>query len=75
MWRPSMAPGFIGAFASQFWFLAFALTAAANVRTLALVEVLFAQAVSYYSFKQPLSLRELGGIVLIVVGVALLIAA
>jgi len=58
MWKPSMAAGFTGAFASQFWFLAFALTAAANVRTLALVEVLFAQAVSYYSFKQPLSLRE-----------------
>jgi len=75
MWRPSMAAGFIGAFASQFWFLAFALTAAANVRTLALIEVLFAQAVSYYSFKQPLSLRELSGIVLIVLGVALLIAA
>ena len=75
MWRPSMAAGFTGAFASQFWFLAFALTAAANVRTLALVEVLFAQAVSYYSFKQPLSLRELGGIALIVIGVALLIAA
>ncbi|MGB6078261.1 MAG: DMT family transporter [Xanthobacteraceae bacterium] len=74
MWRPSMAAGFTGAFASQFWFLAFALTAAANVRTLALVEVLFAQAVSYYSFKQPLSLRELSGIVLIVIGVALLIA-
>jgi len=30
--------------------------------------------VSYYSFKQPLSLRELSGIVLIVIGVALLIA-
>src|SRR6185437_8422449 len=59
LWRPSMFAGFLGAFASQFWFLAFALTAAANVRTLALVEVLFAQAVSYYSFKQPLSLREL----------------
>jgi len=75
MWTPSMAAGFVGAFASQFWFLAFALTAAANVRTLALVEVLFAQVVSYYSFKQPLSLRELGGIVLIVAGVALLVAA
>src|SRR4029079_9780123 len=56
------------------WFLAFALTAAANVRTLALVEVLFAQAVSYYSFKQPLSARELLGIVLIVIGVAMLVA-
>ena len=53
---------------------AFALTAAANVRTLALIEVLFAQAVAYYSFKQPVSARELSGIALIVVGVALLVA-
>ena len=74
MWKPSMFAGFMGAFASQFWFLAFALTAAANVRTLALVEVLFAQAVSYYSFKQPLSACEIGGIVLILVGVGLLVA-
>ena len=74
LWKPSMLAGFMGAFASQFWFLAFALTAAANVRTLALVEVLFAQGVAYYSFKQPLSARELSGIVLIVIGVALLVA-
>jgi drug/metabolite transporter (DMT)-like permease len=75
LWRPSLLAGLIGAFASQFWFLAFALTAAANVRTLALVEVLFAQAVAHYSFKQPLSGREFGGIALIVIGVALLVAA
>jgi drug/metabolite transporter (DMT)-like permease len=75
LWKPSMLAGFMGAFASQFWFLAFALTAAANVRTLALVEVLFAQGVAYYSFKQPVSLREVSGIVLIVIGVALLVAA
>jgi drug/metabolite transporter (DMT)-like permease len=74
LWKPSMLAGFMGAFASQFWFLAFALTAAANVRTLALVEVLFAQGVAYYSFKQPLSAREVSGIALIVVGVALLVA-
>jgi drug/metabolite transporter (DMT)-like permease len=74
LWKPSLFAGFMGAFASQFWFLAFALTAAANVRTLALVEVLFAQGVAYYSFKQPLSARELSGIALIVVGVALLVA-
>jgi drug/metabolite transporter (DMT)-like permease len=74
MWKPSIFAGFVGAFASQFWFLAFALTAAANVRTLALIEVLFAQGVAYYSLKQPLSLRELSGIALIVVGVALLVA-
>jgi drug/metabolite transporter (DMT)-like permease len=75
LWKPSLLAGFMGAFASQFWFLAFALTAAANVRTLALVEVLFAQAVAYYSFKQPVSPRELAGIVLIVIGVGLLVAA
>lgn len=74
LWKPSMLAGFMGAFASQFWFLSFALTAAANVRTLALVEVLFAQGVAYYSFKQPVSARELGGIALIVIGVALLVA-
>ena len=73
LWKPSLFAGFMGAFASQFWFLAFALTAAANVRTLALVEVLFAQGVAYYSFKQPLSARELAGIALIVIGVALLV--
>ena len=75
LWKPSMLAGFMGAFASQFWFLAFALTAAANVRTLALVEVLFAQGIAYYSFKQPLSAREVAGIALIVIGVALLVAA
>jgi drug/metabolite transporter (DMT)-like permease len=75
LWKPSLLAGFMGAFASQFWFLAFALTAAANVRTLALVEVLFAQAVAYYSFKQPISARELAGIALIVIGVALLVGA
>ena len=74
LWKPSMLAGFMGAFASQFWFLAFALTAAANVRTLALVEVLFAQAVAYYSFKQPVSAREFLGIALIVAGVALLVS-
>jgi drug/metabolite transporter (DMT)-like permease len=75
LWKSSMFAGFMGAFSSQFWFLAFALTAAANVRTLALVEVLFAQGVSYYQFKQPASGRELLGIILIVAGVALLVTA
>jgi len=75
LWKPSMLAGFTGALASQFWFLSFALTAAANVRTLALIEVLFAQGVSYYSFKQPISARELIGIAIILVGVVLLVSA
>ena len=57
-WRPSLLAGFLGAFASQFWFLAFALATAASVRTLALVEVLFAQAISSFVFKQTTTPRE-----------------
>jgi drug/metabolite transporter (DMT)-like permease len=72
-WRPSLFAGFVGALASQFWFLAFALATAASVRTLALVEVLFAQAISRFAFGQKTSQRELFGIVLIVIGCVLLI--
>src|SRR6185369_6703801 len=74
-WRPSLFAGFMGAFASEFWFLAFAIATAANVRTLALVEVLFAQGVTRFVFKQPTTLREGAGIVLVVIGVALLVWA
>lgn len=72
-WRPSLFAGFMGAFASQFWFLAFAIESAARVRTLALVEILFAQVVSRNLFKQDLASREALGIGLIVVGVILLL--
>jgi uncharacterized membrane protein len=68
-----MFAGFMGATASEFWFLAFALTSVANVRTLALVEVLFAQAISYFIFKQATTRRDAIGIALIIVGVLLLI--
>jgi drug/metabolite transporter (DMT)-like permease len=74
-WRKSLFAGFMGATASEFWFLAFALTSVANVRTLALVEVLFAQAISFFMFKQATTMREALGMALIVAGVALLIWA
>jgi drug/metabolite transporter (DMT)-like permease len=72
-WRPSLFAGFMGAVASEFWFLAFAIATAASVRTLALVEVLFAQAITKFIFKQPTTAREGVGIVLVVIGVALLV--
>jgi drug/metabolite transporter (DMT)-like permease len=74
LWKPSMVAGFTGAFASQFGFLAFAVTSVASVRTLSLIEVPLAQAVSYYRFKQKASALELAGIALIVLGVGLLVA-
>jgi drug/metabolite transporter (DMT)-like permease len=72
-WRPSLGAGFLGALASQFWFLGFALTTAANVRTLALVEVLMAQAVSHRFLAQVTTRRELAGMGMILGGVALLL--
>jgi drug/metabolite transporter (DMT)-like permease len=72
-WRSSLFAGFLGALASQFWFIGFALTAAANVRTLALVEVLMAQAVSHRLLSEATTRREILGMGLIVGGVALLL--
>jgi drug/metabolite transporter (DMT)-like permease len=73
MWRPSMLAGFTGAFASQMWYLAFALETAAKVRTLALIEIPIAQVLSRNLFKQRLASREAVGIGLIVVGVLILL--
>jgi drug/metabolite transporter (DMT)-like permease len=75
VWRPSLGAGFLGALASQFWFIGFSLTTVANVRTLALVEVLMAQAVSRRVFSQATSRREAIGMVLIALGVALLLTS
>jgi drug/metabolite transporter (DMT)-like permease len=72
-WRPSLFAGFMGAAGSQFWFLAFALTTAANVRTLALIEVLFAQIIARRLFDQKSSLCEIIGIALVVAGIAFLL--
>jgi drug/metabolite transporter (DMT)-like permease len=72
-WRPSLSAGFAGAVASQFWFLAFALATAASVRTLALIEVVFAQMVAWIAFGQRTSVREAIGMLLVAGGVGLLL--
>ncbi len=74
-WKPSLSAGFMGALASQFWFMAFALATAASVRTLALIEVLFAQIVSQRLFSQKTTSRETLGILLLIAGIALLLWA
>jgi drug/metabolite transporter (DMT)-like permease len=74
-WKPSLFAGLMGALASQFWFLAFAIATAASVRTLALIEVLFAQMVARVMFGQRTTVREAIGMALVVAGVGLLILA
>jgi drug/metabolite transporter (DMT)-like permease len=72
-WRSSLFAGFMGALASQLWFIAFALSQAAPVRTLALIEVPMAQVVSLKMFREPPSLREGLGMSLIVVAAGILV--
>lgn len=75
-WRASLGAGFLGALASSCWFIAFSLTLAANVRTLALIEVPLAALVSRrFSGGKALDRNGWLGLVLILVGLALLLAA
>ena len=73
VWRTSLLAGLLGATASQFWFIGFALTSAANVRTLALVEVVLAQGISVFWLRQRASARQLSGMAVVVAGVAALL--
>lgn len=72
---PSLAAGFLGALASAGWFTGFALTTAANVRTLALVEVIFALLLARLAFGQRSTPRQIAGIGILLLGVILLLRA
>jgi drug/metabolite transporter (DMT)-like permease len=72
-WRPSLLAGFMGAFASQLWFLAFALQDVAAVRTVGLVELLFAQLLARRLFRETPTLCELAGLAMLVMGVVLVL--
>ena len=73
LWRISFVGGLLGALASKGWFLGFALTAAANVRTLGLIEILFAQILTRRIFLTRVSTREFVGISAIILGVGVLL--
>lgn len=67
-WRISLVAGGAGALASLCWFTAFALTTAANVRTLGMVEVVFSYLVSRRLLREKLEPAEQAGLALVVVG-------
>ena len=72
-WRPGIWVGVTGALASIGWFTAVTLEAAAVVRGLGQVELIFAFAASVWLFKERVAGREIVGVMLIVVGVWMLI--
>lgn len=68
----SHAAGMMGALATIGWLTAVAIRPASDVRTLALVEVLFSYAISRRLFKERLKGCELAGIVLLVISLGVL---
>ena len=73
IWQRSLSAGFFGALASLFWFIALSLTTAANVRTLGLIEILFAQALSRHMIAELTTRRQMLGVGLVVIGVGMLL--
>lgn len=74
-WPTSMGAGFLGALASAGWFISFSLTAAANVRTLGLVEIPIAAFLSHRVSGKKLASGEWIGLTLVMLGVALLLGS
>jgi drug/metabolite transporter (DMT)-like permease len=74
-WRASLFAGFMGATASAGWFTAMAIEPAANVRTLGLVELVFAWIVSRRLFREHLKPRELAGMACLVLGLIIVTLA
>jgi drug/metabolite transporter (DMT)-like permease len=70
-WRRSMFAGFMGAAASAGWFTAMAIEPVAHVRTLGLMELIFASVVSRKLFRERLSRLELTGMALLTLGLVI----
>ena len=73
-WRVSLLAGLAGAVASFGWFTAFAMRNAADVRALALVEVLYGYLVSRRLLKEKTTHRELAGLTLLLIGIVIISA-
>jgi drug/metabolite transporter (DMT)-like permease len=71
-WRASLFAGFMGAAASAGWFTAMAIEPVAHVRTLGLVELVFSSVVSRRFFRERMTRREWGGMLLLVAGVLII---
>ncbi len=74
-WRRSLFAGFMGAAASAGWFTAMAIEPIAHVRTLGLIELLIAPAVSRKLFREKLSRTEITGMALLTLGLVIVTLA
>ncbi|WP_336980167.1 EamA family transporter [Altererythrobacter fulvus] len=74
-WKPSLGAGATGMLATLMWFTGLALTAAANVRTLGLIEMPLAALLNRRVSGRHLGRQEWTGLALVGVGIALLLQA
>ncbi|MBO9622367.1 MAG: EamA family transporter [Sphingomonas sp.] len=70
-WRESLGAGLCGACASAGWFLALNLAPAAAVRALGVIEMPMAAAAGHRLFREGLTLRQLLGVAIVTIGVAM----
>lgn len=70
-WRPSLGAGLCGACASAGWFVALALSPAAPVRALGIIEAPIAAMAGHRLFRETLSARQVAAGVAIIAGVLL----
>lgn len=74
-WRVSSLVGITSMIGSYGWFLAFSLQNAAYVKALGQIELVFTFLASYFIFKERSTMREIGGIALIILSILVLILA
>ncbi|MBX2855853.1 MAG: DMT family transporter [Rhodobacteraceae bacterium] len=74
-WAPGAGAGAAGAFASACWFTAMTLEPVAHVRALGQVEIIFTFAASIFVFGERPARREVIGVGLMILGVAMLLLA
>ena len=70
-WRPSLGAGLCGACASVGWFVALALSPAAPVRALGIIEAPIAAIAGHRFFRETLSTRQIVAGVAVVGGILL----
>lgn len=71
--RDCFIVGFFGAFASIFWFYAMSIQNVAYVRALGQIELIFSLIISYFYFKERITLNQILGIFIIFLGLILIL--
>ena len=72
-WKITSLVGITGMLGSLGWFSAMTLQNAAYVKAVGQVELIFAVLASYFFFKESPSLKDIAGIILVVIGILLLL--